>query len=52
MRPFAMSRNEMQWRPFSSQCVSQLWEQNSPQPVYLGEEYALPLIGADALDQH
>jgi hypothetical protein len=32
--------------------VSQLWERDSPQPIYLGEEYALPLIGADELDRH
>lgn len=40
------------WSSLDFSRVSQLWEQNSPQPVYLGEEYALPLIGADALDRH
>jgi hypothetical protein len=32
--------------------VADLWEHHRPQPVYLGDEYPGPLIGADELDRH
>ncbi len=32
--------------------VAGLWERDTPQPVYIGDEYAMPLIGADELDRH
>jgi hypothetical protein len=32
--------------------LSQLWERHSPRPLYLGDEYAAPLIGAEELDRH
>lgn len=32
--------------------VSDLWEYSEPSPVYLGDEYAAPLQGADALEKH
>jgi hypothetical protein len=32
--------------------VAQLWEHGSPQPIYLGDEYAAPVVGADELDRH
>ena len=32
--------------------LADLWERKDPQPIYLGDEYAAPLIGADELDRH
>ena len=29
-----------------------LWERDAPQPIYVGDEYAAPLIGVDELDRH
>ena len=40
------------WSALDFVGLSDLWERNNPQPVYLGDEYAEPLIGADALDRH
>jgi hypothetical protein len=32
--------------------LAELWERDGPQPIYLGDEYATPLIGNDDLDRH
>lgn len=32
--------------------LADLWERDDPAPIYVGEEYAEPLIGADELDRH
>jgi hypothetical protein len=32
--------------------VADLWVRDDPQPIYVGDEYAAPLIGADELDRH
>jgi hypothetical protein len=32
--------------------IADLWEHDNPQPMYIGDEYAMPLIGADELDRH
>jgi hypothetical protein len=32
--------------------LSELWARDSPQPIYLGDEYPAPLIGVDELDRH
>jgi hypothetical protein len=32
--------------------VADLWERDTPQPIYIGDEYAMPLVGADELDRH
>ena len=32
--------------------LADLWERDDPQPIYVGDEYAAPLIGADELDRH
>lgn len=32
--------------------LARLWEHDDPRPVYLGDEYPGPLIGADELDRH
>ncbi|HEX4587356.1 MAG TPA: hypothetical protein VH185_05220 [Mycobacterium sp.] len=29
-----------------------LWERDNPKPIYVGDEYAAPLIGNDELDRH
>jgi hypothetical protein len=40
------------WSSLDFVGLSQLWERDSPQPIYLGDEYAAPLIGAEELDRH
>ncbi|HYP92568.1 MAG TPA: hypothetical protein VER34_05210, partial [Mycobacterium sp.] len=32
--------------------LTDLWERDDPQPIYVGDEYAAPLIGDDQLDRH
>ena len=32
--------------------LADLWERDGPQPIYLGDEYAAPLLGNDELDRH
>ena len=32
--------------------LSDLWERDDPKPIYVGDEYAAPLIGDDQLDRH
>jgi hypothetical protein len=32
--------------------VAGLWERDAPRPVYIGDEYAEPLVGAEELDRH
>ena len=32
--------------------LAELWERDGPQPIYLGDEYATPLVGNDDLDRH
>ena len=32
--------------------LAELWERDDPQPIYVGDEYAAPLIGNDQLDRH
>ena len=32
--------------------IANLWEHDDPQPIYVGDEYAAPLIGVDELDRH
>ncbi|MGH3678360.1 MAG: hypothetical protein ACRDU5_22000 [Mycobacterium sp.] len=32
--------------------LAALWEQQSPAPIYLADEYAEPLVGEDDLDRH
>jgi hypothetical protein len=43
---------DMRFSSLDFAAVSDLWERSSPQPIYLGDEYPAPLIGADALDRH
>jgi hypothetical protein len=32
--------------------LADLWERGGPQPIYVGDEYAVPLVGNDDLDRH
>ncbi|WP_233213377.1 hypothetical protein [Mycobacterium hubeiense] len=40
------------WTRLDFDGLADLWERDGPQPVYMGEEYAAPLIGNDELDRH
>jgi hypothetical protein len=40
------------WGRLDFDGLSRLWVRSAPEPVYLGEEYAEPLVGADELDRH
>ena len=43
---------DKQWSGLDFVGVSELWVRDAPQPIYVGDEYAAPLIGADELDRH
>ena len=43
---------DAKWSALDVAGVADLWERENPQPMYLGDEYAMPLIGADAVDRH
>jgi hypothetical protein len=47
-----ISEHDKRWSSLDFVGLSQLWERDSPQPMYLGDEYAAPLIGAEELDRH
>jgi hypothetical protein len=40
------------WSSLDFVRLADLWERDDPQPIYVGDEYAAPLIGADELDRH
>lgn len=40
------------WSSLDFVALSDLWEREDPQPIYVGDEYAAPLIGNDELDRH
>jgi ketosteroid isomerase-like protein len=40
------------WSSLDFAGLADLWERDVPQPIYLGEEYATPLVGSDDLDRH
>lgn len=40
------------WSSLDFGRVSDLWVRDAPQPIYVGDEYAAPLIGSDDLDRH
>ena len=40
------------WSSLDFACLAELWERGDPQPIYVGDEYAAPLIGNDELDRH
>jgi hypothetical protein len=43
---------DMRWSRLDFVGVSNLWVRDFPQPIYVGDEYATPLIGNDELDRH
>ena len=43
---------DKQWSSLDFACLADLWVRDDPQPIYVGDEYAAPLIGADELDRH
>ena len=43
---------DAKWSALDFAGVAALWEDDSPLPVYNGDEYAMPLIGADELARH
>ena len=40
------------WSSLDFGAMVDLWERTDPQPIYVGDEYATPLIGDDELDRH
>jgi hypothetical protein len=40
------------WSALDIAGVAGLWERDNPQPVYIGDEYPMPLIGVEDLDRH
>jgi hypothetical protein len=40
------------WSSLDFVALVHLWERSEPQPIYVGDEYAAPLIGDDQLDRH
>jgi hypothetical protein len=40
------------WSSLDVAGLADLFEPAAPQPIYIGDEYAVPVIGADQLDRH
>jgi hypothetical protein len=40
------------WSRLDFAGLNELWEHSDPSPIYVGDEYAAPLIGNDELDRH
>ena len=47
-----VSAYDARWSALDIAGVAELWERTRPQPMYIGDEYATPLVGADDLDRH
>lgn len=47
-----VSEYDAKWCALDIAGVADLWERDTPEPIYVGEEYAMPLVGADELDRH
>jgi hypothetical protein len=43
---------DKRWSSLDFDGLADLWERDGPAPIYLGEEYAAPVIGSDELDRH
>jgi hypothetical protein len=43
---------DKRWSSLDFVGLAELWGTHDPTPVYLGDEYASPLIGIDELDRH
>ena len=40
------------WSSLDFVALADLWERDDPAPIYVGDEYAAPLIGLDELERH
>jgi hypothetical protein len=47
-----ISEYDAKWSALDVAGIADLWERDDPRPMYIGDEYAMPLIGADELDRH
>jgi hypothetical protein len=47
-----VGEHDQRWSSLDFAGLSQLWERHRPQPIYLGDEYATPLVGVEELDRH
>lgn len=47
-----VSEYDEKWSALDVVGVADLWERDNPQPMYIGDEYAMPLIGTDELNRH
>jgi hypothetical protein len=43
---------DKRWSTLDFVGLGDLWVRQDPQPIYVGDEYAAPLIGNDELDRH
>jgi hypothetical protein len=43
---------DKRWSSLDFVGLADLWERDDPPPIYVGDEYAAPLIGNDELDRH
>jgi hypothetical protein len=43
---------DSRWGRLDFEGLSRLWVRADPEPVYVGDEYAEPLVGAEELDRH
>jgi hypothetical protein len=47
-----VSEYDEKWSALDFAGLANLWERQDPRPMYIGDEYAMPLLGADELDRH
>jgi hypothetical protein len=47
-----VSEYDEKWSALDVAGVAELWERHDPRPIYIGDEYATPLVGAEELDRH
>jgi hypothetical protein len=47
-----ISEYDEKWSALDVAGLAGLWERDTHQPIYVGDEYAMPLVGADQLDRH
>lgn len=47
-----ISEYDEKWSSLDIAGVAALWERHTPRPIYLGDEYPGPLVGAEALERH
>jgi len=43
---------DKRWSSLDFVALGELWERDDPAPIYVGDEYAAPLIGLDELERH